>query len=181
MSGQVYVDECLAKTSYLKFWPCLESAPHVGGHGGVGGKMLDPIASPGDPLFYLHHTWLDKIFWEWQALDLPARLGEISGLNRQAPFGTPGPGDPPGLPLFFPELDQFPPVADLIPPVGSPLPEGDTGNVTTLSHLLNMLGVIPSQTIGEVMDIGNDLLCYDSMSMCEGVCPGPFVQGGSWD
>lgn len=45
----------------------------------MGGLMLDPIASPGDPIFYLHHTWLDKLFWDWQKLDLPARLSDIGG------------------------------------------------------------------------------------------------------
>ncbi|MBE3050506.1 tyrosinase family protein, partial [Candidatus Bathyarchaeota archaeon] len=36
--------------------------------------MNDPVASPGDPIFYLHHTWFDKMFWDWQSEDLPARL-----------------------------------------------------------------------------------------------------------
>jgi tyrosinase len=164
MSGQAYVDECLAQPNYLSFWPCLELAPHVGGHGGVGGLMTDPIASPGDPLFYLHHTWLDKLFWEWQARDLPARLADISGPNTPVPFGSsPPPTDstPAGLPIFFPPLDTLPPLDSLIPPPDAPLPEGDPGNVTTLSHVLNMLGVIPSATIRDVMDIGGPLLCYE--------------------
>ena len=161
MVSQPYVDECLAKPTYLTFWPCLETAPHVGGHGGVGGKMLDPIASPGDPLFYLHHTWLDKIWWEWQARDLPGRLADISGTNVAAPPGGPGTTPEPGLPLFFPELEQFPPLESLVPPVGSPVSVGDPGNVTTLGHVLDMLGVIESRTIAEVMDIRGELLCYE--------------------
>jgi len=56
--------------------------------------MMDPIASPGDPIFYLHHTWLDKVWWEWQLLDLPARLTDIGGRNTQD--GSEGfPGFPP--------------------------------------------------------------------------------------
>lgn len=39
--------------------------------------------------------------------------------------------------------------------------DGDPGNVTTLHHILNMGGVIPNRTIAEVMDIRNQLLCYD--------------------
>ncbi|KAM7197047.1 tyrosinase [Naviculisporaceae sp. PSN 640] len=160
MSSQIYVDECKAKPNYLEFWPCLETAPHVGGHGGVGGKMLDPVASPGDPIFYLHHTWLDKLFWEWQALDLPARLFDISGPNLPPTGGFPPP--PPGsLPVIFPEVDKFPDFALLVPPPGSPLPQGDPGNVTTLTHILDMLGVIPNATIADVMNIGGDLLCYE--------------------
>ncbi|KAM7191450.1 tyrosinase [Rhypophila sp. PSN 637] len=161
MSSQPYVDECKAKPNYLKFWPCLEAAPHVGGHGGVGGKMLDPIASPGDPIFYLHHTWLDKLFWEWQALDLPARLYDISGPNLPDPFAPPPTPDPGSLPLVFPTLDKFPPPEAFVVPPGSPQPQGDPGNVTTLSHVLDMLGVIPSATIAEVMNIGGNLLCYE--------------------
>lgn len=38
---------------------------------------------------------------------------------------------------------------------------GDPGNVTTLGHILNMAGVIPNRTIVEVMDIRNQLLCYE--------------------
>jgi len=162
MSSQAHVDECMAKPTYLKFWPCLEAAPHVGGHAGVGGKMTDPIASPGDPTFYLHHTWLDKLFWDWQALDLPARLSDISGPNLPGPFGTPVPGsDPPALPIVFPEANKIPPVELLVPPPDAPLPQGDPGNTTTLSHVLDMLGVIPSATIADVMDIGGPLLCYE--------------------
>jgi tyrosinase len=44
-------------------------------------QMLDPISSPGDPLFYLHHTWLDKLWWNWQSRDLKNRLTDISGPN----------------------------------------------------------------------------------------------------
>jgi len=124
--------------------------------------MTDPIASPGDPTFYLHHTWLDKLFWDWQALDLPARLSDISGPNLPGPFGTPVPGsDPPALPIVFPEADKIPPVELLVPPPDAPLPQGDPGNTTTLSHVLDMLGVIPSATIADVMDIGGPLLCYE--------------------
>ncbi|KAF4568167.1 hypothetical protein EYR40_010436 [Pleurotus pulmonarius] len=32
-----------------------------------------------DPVFYLHHSNLDRIWWEWQSMDLKARLRDISG------------------------------------------------------------------------------------------------------
>jgi tyrosinase len=44
-------------------------------------KMLDPFNSPGDPLFYLHHAWMDKLWWDWQFRDLENRLADISGPN----------------------------------------------------------------------------------------------------
>lgn len=48
---------------------------------GVCAQMFDPVASPGDPIFYLHHAWLDKLWADWQVLDLPARLSEMGGNN----------------------------------------------------------------------------------------------------
>jgi len=39
--------------------------------------------------------------------------------------------------------------------------DGDPGNVTTLGHVLNMMGVIPNATIADVMDIGGPLLCFE--------------------
>ena len=43
------------------------------------GGQDNPISSPGDPLFYLHHTFLDRVWWQWQEKDLPNRLYDIAG------------------------------------------------------------------------------------------------------
>lgn len=32
-----------------------------------------------DPLFYLHHTFVDRVWWMWQQRDLAARLSDIAG------------------------------------------------------------------------------------------------------
>ena len=32
-----------------------------------------------DPLFYLHHSMLDKIWWQWQNANRTQRLREIEG------------------------------------------------------------------------------------------------------
>ncbi|KAK0752696.1 hypothetical protein B0T18DRAFT_450835 [Schizothecium vesticola] len=141
MAGQEYLDFCLKKKTYVDFWLCAENAPHRSGHGGVGGKMTDPIASPGDPIFYLHHTWLDKLFWQWQSLDLATRLTEMGGGNVQTGFGFDSMRPPPGA--------------------APQLPAGDPANTTTLSHSLNMFGVIPNATIADVMDIRGALLCFE--------------------
>ncbi|GME25711.1 tyrosinase central domain protein [Neofusicoccum parvum] len=58
------------------------SGVHGGGHYGVGGtygQMGDLYASPSDPIFYMHHANLDRVWWSWQALDLEKRLTDISG------------------------------------------------------------------------------------------------------
>src|SRR4051794_6376668 len=119
--------------------------------------MIDALASPADPLFYLHHAWLDKVWWEWQQLDLSVRLTEINGGNVAPPRGTPAlPGTAsPDFPEVAPLLSTFPPSDALVPDLTSPFqkPAGDPGNVTTLSHVLYMGGIVPNVTIADVMDI----------------------------
>jgi tyrosinase len=41
--------------------------------------MGDLYTSPADPIFYLHHANLDRVWWSWQKLNLGARLTDISG------------------------------------------------------------------------------------------------------
>lgn len=72
-------------TSYTSVWNCIEGSIHGGGHAGVGEEMLNPISSPGDPLFYMHHTWLDKVWWEWQEANPSKRLKDIGGNNKMSP------------------------------------------------------------------------------------------------
>ncbi|KGM92544.1 uncharacterized protein PADG_11373 [Paracoccidioides brasiliensis Pb18] len=53
---------------------------HGGGHfitsGDPGG---DFYISPGDPVFYLHHSQIDRIWWIWQNLDPANRLHAVAG------------------------------------------------------------------------------------------------------
>ncbi|KAM7219489.1 hypothetical protein V8F06_005044 [Rhypophila decipiens] len=169
-ASQATVNTCLAKTNYLDFWACVESStgPHGAGHGGVGADMTNPVSSPGDPIFYLHHTWLDRIWAKWQAQNPELRLKEIGGNNKPAAAGFPFPGGggpagglPPGFDpgMFFPPFDP----RDLVRPddVPEPLVIGDVGTNVTLTHKLQMYGTVPDQTVDEVMDIQGDVLCYD--------------------
>jgi tyrosinase len=41
--------------------------------------MADASASPADPIFYLHHANLDRVWWSWQSRDIKNRLVDISG------------------------------------------------------------------------------------------------------
>ncbi|KAF2021979.1 Di-copper centre-containing protein [Aaosphaeria arxii CBS 175.79] len=55
---------------------------HGGGHYSMGGDPArDAFVSPGDPLFYLHHAMIDRVWWTWQLLDNEKRTGAegISG------------------------------------------------------------------------------------------------------
>lgn len=56
----------------------------MGGIGGWGGEMFNPYSSPGDPLFYLHHAWLDKVWWRWQEGDLVERTKDITGRRHMS-------------------------------------------------------------------------------------------------
>jgi Common central domain of tyrosinase len=51
--------------TYDAFWPELERVIHNPPHGWVGGVMAG-VASPGDPVFYLHHCWIDLLWAQWQ-------------------------------------------------------------------------------------------------------------------
>ncbi|KAM7186698.1 hypothetical protein V8F33_011685 [Rhypophila sp. PSN 637] len=55
---------------------------HPGGHwavGGLYGTMTDTYVSPTDPIFWLHHSNMDRAWWSWQSRDLAKREKEISG------------------------------------------------------------------------------------------------------
>ncbi|KAH8657993.1 hypothetical protein BX600DRAFT_468500 [Xylariales sp. PMI_506] len=59
---------------------------HGGGHLGVGGdlgEMSNTYSSPGDPLFYLHHGGLDKMWNEWQRQNWTFRSVDIGGPDTQ--------------------------------------------------------------------------------------------------
>jgi tyrosinase len=63
--------------------------------------MGNGVSSPGDPLFYLHHTWLDKIFWDWQARDRATRVKRIAGTNIGPDFAPGFPPRPANIPWVF--------------------------------------------------------------------------------
>ncbi|KAK1757917.1 putative tyrosinase [Echria macrotheca] len=67
------------------------SGIHGGGHYGVGGRwgqMGDLYASPCDPIFFLHHANLDRVWWSWQKMDLKKRLTDISGPIELMDYGN---------------------------------------------------------------------------------------------
>ncbi|KAJ8462778.1 hypothetical protein ONZ45_g17812 [Pleurotus djamor] len=86
------VESTLEKQTFEEFRIELEGTPvtsnfkiHDGGHLSVGGEMNDRWSSPGDPVFYLHHTNLDRIWWMWQSRDMDKRLTDMSGRATEEP------------------------------------------------------------------------------------------------
>lgn len=73
--------------NYLSFAPSLEQIPHGQVHNAIGGLAgdLTTMASPNDPLFFLHHANLDRYWAMWQASD-PAYVRDYAGVNFD---GTP--------------------------------------------------------------------------------------------
>lgn len=51
---------------------------HSAGHGVMGGVASDLFASPVDPVFWLHHAMVDRVYWIWQALH-PSLANTIAG------------------------------------------------------------------------------------------------------
>ncbi|PGH31737.1 hypothetical protein GX50_05460 [[Emmonsia] crescens] len=135
------VENCTSQLDWISAWHCIEREPHAGGHNGVGGQMAKGVSSSGDPIFYLHHAWIDKMWWDWQSKELPARLSEMGGTNlmREGAFG------------FRPPPPEYP------QPGAMP---GDPGNITTLNHVIFMFGNMENKIIADVMNIQGDFLCY---------------------
>eukprot|EP01133_Synstelium_polycarpum_P018882 gene18882-22585_t len=46
----------------------VESGPHNNFHHGIGGDMAGD-ASPNDPMFWSHHSFIDKIWSDWQSIN----------------------------------------------------------------------------------------------------------------
>ena len=62
--------------TFTGFQTLLEGAVHSGTHNAIGGDMAGS-ASPADPLFWLHHAFIDKTWADWQA--------SVNGKNPPAP------------------------------------------------------------------------------------------------
>lgn len=41
--------------------------------------MADIDSSPGEPAFFLHHNYIDRLWWKWQEADSANRLYAIGG------------------------------------------------------------------------------------------------------
>ncbi|KAH7306089.1 hypothetical protein BKA65DRAFT_442975 [Rhexocercosporidium sp. MPI-PUGE-AT-0058] len=101
-----------------RFDPNCPLGIHGGGHFGVGGEMVNTWSSTNDPLFFMHHAQLDRIWALWQSLD-SRNLFAIGG-----PVYPNGTGGTVGLDYTVEMLDKHAfdkdaPVGDVMDPRNS--------------------------------------------------------------
>ncbi|KAK0388453.1 hypothetical protein NLU13_4697 [Sarocladium strictum] len=70
--------EILSKPTYKEFFLALELRAHDIIPTGVQGDFM-AFTAPNDPIFYLHHTQLDRLWWLWQARDKKTRTKDYGG------------------------------------------------------------------------------------------------------
>ncbi|KAI8931396.1 hypothetical protein NX059_011726 [Plenodomus lindquistii] len=71
-----------ANNNFNDFRKSLENGPHGAVHSAIGGDM-SPATAPNDPLFFLHHSQIDRLWANWQALKPETRTMDFAG-NRYA-------------------------------------------------------------------------------------------------
>ncbi|PSN61663.1 Di-copper centre-containing protein [Corynespora cassiicola Philippines] len=69
--------------NFTSFAPRLEGSPHGAIHASLGGEM-NPTTSPNvpEPLFFLHHAQVDRIWWLWQQQNPEVRELDYAGARR---------------------------------------------------------------------------------------------------
>lgn len=87
-AGDVAGDQ--AQTPYSDFWSPSEGT-HGPPHGWVGGNMVT-VRSPEDPIFFMHHCFVDKWWSDWQnanpGLDAYQGTGSRSPTSAMPPWST---------------------------------------------------------------------------------------------
>jgi hypothetical protein len=129
------VQTALGLATYNAFWPNLESVIHNPPHRWVEGKMRS-LDSPADPVFYLHHCWIDLLWAQWQLLhpgEAFVSSGSGFGLNDPLASWTTTPADvldhrAINLYHYPPAFQQDLPIVTLDTPVINfiDVPEGET-------------------------------------------------------
>ncbi|KAK1993426.1 Di-copper centre-containing protein, partial [Colletotrichum falcatum] len=72
------VQNSLGEKNYETFFLAVENGPHNMAPNGIRGEFFS-FTAPGDPIFYLHHAQLDRLWFIWQKKDENIRLTDYSG------------------------------------------------------------------------------------------------------
>ncbi|KAI8613885.1 hypothetical protein BC830DRAFT_1129969 [Chytriomyces sp. MP71] len=84
------INTILYATNYTSFRGDDTSNYHAVGHGTIGGNGCDlrnPSYSPNDPIFWLHHGFVDKVWWRWQQQCLEYKVDYEGILAKGDPMG----------------------------------------------------------------------------------------------
>lgn len=140
-AAQAEIDICMRSPDWEGVSGCLENWVHIAGHEGVGRVMADALLAPGDPIFFLHHANIDRMWWNWQSAGLPGRLTEIGRPNTPSEeFNSANSWSTPG-----PEWTAT---------------SGDNGPITTLNHVLWVANPLADNvTVASVMDLRSGSSC----------------------
>lgn len=77
-----FVNACNDANNFADMASCAEGGAHAWGHNGIGAVMQDVFASPSDPVFWLHHAFIDRNFRIWQNKDAGSRTTTINGNDK---------------------------------------------------------------------------------------------------
>jgi tyrosinase len=88
LASAAQLNTLLAETAFDNFQSTLEAAPfHNRLHNLVGGTMVTS-ASPADPIFWLHHGFIDKIWADWQVLHPGVNPSNTTEVLQPSPIMT---------------------------------------------------------------------------------------------
>ncbi len=136
------LNNALTSTNYNVFRPALEG-PHNTVHVVVGGDMAR-MTSPNDPVFFLHHCQVDRVWAKWQK-DYP-------GNSNYNPAGTGGQGH---------EINH-----NMWPWDGGASSPGTGTDGTALSDLVPVYPSTDTKTPADVLDHRDLGYCYDDEDDC---------------
>lgn len=83
-----WFNNCAGAQNYDAFRSCSELTYHAYGHNGVGSVMSNVATSPEDPLFFLHHGFIDYGYKVWQNGGSTRNM-EVGGPNASGGTLTP--------------------------------------------------------------------------------------------
>ncbi|KAG6028785.1 hypothetical protein E4U41_000588 [Claviceps citrina] len=86
------IGEILRQENYTAFVRKVERDLHNTLHTSINGDFKAMTAA-NDPLFFLHHVTLDRLWWKWQREDPTGRLLQYSGKHMYNSSGAASPSD----------------------------------------------------------------------------------------
>ncbi|KAK0437261.1 uncharacterized protein EV420DRAFT_1670085 [Desarmillaria tabescens] len=81
-AGQIFVENLLELDTFATFKDTMFAGLHAAGHIGIGGEVFDVQTSPNDPIFWMHHGYVDYMWWRWQG-DNETRINDLEGIGYE--------------------------------------------------------------------------------------------------